>query len=290
MTAVPGARGVVWRRVRTGSWTAPLAGLVMGAVLVFALLAPVLAPAGYEAIDLRARLQPPFLLGGTLAHPLGTDELGRDVLARLAYSIRFTVVIALAATILGAVFGTIIGLLAAYLRGWIDDGLMLLVDFQASLPYLILVLAMIAAFGTNLVLFVILLGLHGWQQYARLARGQALSVQAQGFVIAVRALGARPARLYLRHVLPNIAAVLIVNATLAFPQTILLESSLSFLGLGVQPPQTSLGNMVGFGRGYLMTAWWIAAAPAATIFLTSLAFSILGDRLRDRLDPTLRGG
>lgn len=289
MTAVPNTSAMERRRTMSPRLsTVSVAGLFMAGVLAVAVLAPVLAPGGYEAIDLRARLQPPVLLGGTLAHSLGTDELGRDVFARLAYSIRFTVVIALAATAFGAIVGTTIGLLAACFRGWIDDALMLLVDFQASLPHLIFVLAIIAAFGTNPVLFVALLGLHGWQQYARLARGQAFSVQEQGYVIAVRTLGAGPARLYLRHVLPNIAAALIVNATLAFPQTILLESSLSFLGLGIQPPQTSLGNMVGFGRAYLLSAWWIAAAPAAMIFLTSLSFSILGDRLRDRLDPTLR--
>jgi peptide/nickel transport system permease protein len=265
-----------------------IAGAFMLAMLALAALAPVIAPGGYEAIDLRARLQPPALLHGAGNHILGTDDLGRDVLARLAYSIRVTVVVALTATLLGALVGTAIGLLAAAARGWVDHVLMLLVDFQASLPYLILVLAVIAAYGNNLALFVVLLGLHGWQQYARLARGQALSVQAQGYAVALTTLGCGRLRLYLRHVLPNIAAALIVNATLAFPQIILLESSLSFLGLGIQPPQTSLGNMVGFGRAYLMTAWWIAAAPAAAIFLTSLSFSILGDHLRDRLDPTLR--
>ncbi len=160
-------------------------------------------------------------------------------------------------------------------------------DLLAALPYILLVLLVLSAFGSELQYFVVLLGLYGWERYARLARSQAVSAREQGYALAISAVGASPARLYLRHVLPNISSALIVTATLIFPQIVLLESSLSFLGLGVQPPQTSLGNMVAFGRDYLMTAWWIVAAPAIVILITSLAFTLLGETLRDRLDPTL---
>lgn len=261
----------------------------MGAAMVIAVLAPILAPEGHEVMDLRGRLAPPVLFGGTWAHPLGSDDLGRDVLVRLIYSVRLTVMVAIAATLIGAAVGVTIGLTAAHAGGVIDDGLMVLVDFQASLPYLLVVLAVLAAAGNNFAIFVIMLGLHGWERYARLARGLALSAKEQEYVAAARMLALSPFRISMQHILPNIASVLIVNATLAFPQTILFESSLSFLGLGVQPPATSLGSMVGFGRDYLMTAWWIAAAPATVIFGTSLAVSILGDWLRDRLDPTISG-
>jgi peptide/nickel transport system permease protein len=165
---------------------------------------------------------------------------------------------------------------------------MALVDFSASLPFLILALAVLAFFGNSMVLLVCLLGLHAWERYARIARGLALSAGAQGYAAAVRQLGATPWRLYGRHVLPNIASTLIVSMTLAFPEIILLESGLSFLGLGVQPPATSLGSMVGYGREYLTRSPWILLAPAFTIVLTTLSVSLIGDWLRDRLDPTLR--
>lgn len=269
------------------SWLVGACALWVVAMVLVAGLAAVLYPDGHEAMDLQARLAPPLLMGGSAAHPLGTDDLGRDLLARLIYSIRLTIVIAIAATVIGAAIGTIIGLTAAVAGGAVDDGLMVIVDFQASLPYLLMVIAILAAAGNSFPLFIVMLGLHGWERYGRLARGLALSTQELDYVRAARALGLAPIRIATHHVLPNIASALIVNATLAFPQTVLFESSLSFLGLGVQPPATSLGSMVGFGRDYLITAWWIAAVPAAIIFCTSLAFSILGDWLRDRLDPTL---
>jgi len=146
----------------------------------------------------------------------------------------------------------------------------------------------VATLGNSLVLFIGLMGIYGWERYARLTRGLTLSAVTHGYAVAVRTLGAGPLRIYGRHILPNIANALIVNMTLNFPQTILLETSLSFLGLGIQPPLTSLGNMVGFGRDYLLTAWWIAVFPALAIFIATLAMSILGDWVRDRLDPTLK--
>ncbi len=259
-------------------------------LIVVALGADWIAPYDYQAIDLRGRLVAPFWAeGGNLEHLLGTDDLGRDMLSRLISSVRMSLFVALLGTVIGAVLGTTLGFLAAHFRGWVDDVVMAAIDFQAALPFMILALAVVATLGNSLVLFISLMGIYGWERYARLTRGLTLSAVTHGYAVAVRTLGAGPLRIYGRHILPNIANALIVNMTLNFPQTVLLETSLSFLGLGIQPPLTSLGNMVGFGRDYLLTAWWIAVFPALAIFLATLAMSILGDWVRDRLDPTLRG-
>ena len=253
-------------------------------IIVIAVTADWITPYRFTANDLRNRLSPPF-------HPLhwlGTDELGRDVLSRLIVSIRISLMVAFGATLISASLGTLMGFLAAHFRGWVEQVVLMLADFQAAMPFLILALSVLAFFGNALPLFIGLMGLYGWERYARISRGLAISAGAQGYAGAVRQIGASPARVYLRHILPNIASTLIVSMTLTFPEVILLESGLSFLGLGVQPPMTSLGNMVGYGREYLTRAPWIMLAPACTIVLTTLAVSLVGDWLRDRLDPTLR--
>lgn len=266
-----------------------LFGLVwLALMLAVALLGDWISPFPYTQLDLRNRLSPPVGFGGDWLHPLGTDELGRDVLSRLVASIRTSLVIAFGATLVGAALGTTLGFLAAHFRGLVEQAVMALVDFSASIPFLILALAVLAFLGNSMGLFVLLLGLHAWERYARIARGLALSASAQGYAGAVIQLGASPWRVYARHILPNIASTLIVSMTLAFPEVILLESGLSFLGLGVQPPETSLGNMVGYGREYLTRAPWILLAPSVVIVLTTLSVSLIGDWLRDRLDPTLR--
>jgi len=254
------------------------------AILVVALLADQIAPYSLTRMDLKNRLAMP----GNAAHWLGTDELGRDVLSRLLFSIRISLLIAFGATTISAVLGTLLGFLAAHFRGLIEQIVLMLADFQASMPFLILALAVLAFFGSSLQLLICLMGLYGWERYARIARGLAISAAAQGYAGAIRQLGATPSRIYFRHILPNIASTLIVSMTLVFPEVILLESGLSFLGLGVQPPMTSLGNMVGYAREYLGRAPWIMLAPATIIVLTTLAVSIIGDWLRDKLDPTLK--
>ena len=256
-------------------------------MLVLALLAELLAPYAYTQLDLRARLSPPAFWGGSSAHWLGTDELGRDVLSRLLHSIRISLLVAFAGTLLSALLGLLLGLAAAHFRGWVEQLVLVLIDFQASMPFMIIALAVLAFFGNTLVLFIALMGFHGWERSARIARGLTIAANEQGYAAAVREIGASPWRVYTRHVLPNIASTLIVGVTLSFPELILLESGLSFLGLGVQPPMTSLGNMVGYGREYLQSAPWILLAPSAVIALTTLSVSLLGDWLRDRLDPTL---
>jgi peptide/nickel transport system permease protein len=258
-------------------------------VLFAAAFAELLAPKSYTAQDLLNRLKPPSFLGGPAQYLLGTDELGRDVLSRLIYGTRVSVVVAILGTAIGAVLGTFLGFVAAHLRGFVEEAIMMMVDVQAAVPYLIIALAVLAFFGNSLILFIVIMGINGWENYARLTRGMVLSASAHGYAVAVRSLGAKPLRIYGRHILPNIASALIVQFTLNFPSTILLETSLSFLGLGIQPPLTSLGQMLGAGRNHLILAWWIAVIPGVTIFLTTLSISIVGDWLRDRLDPTLRG-
>jgi peptide/nickel transport system permease protein len=257
-------------------------------MFVVALAANHLAPYSYTAPDLRGRLAPPISLGGSMKHILGTDELGRDVLSRLIFSIRMSLLVAFIATMLSATLGVTIGLLAAHFRGLVEDALMALADMQASMPFMIIALAVLAFFGNSIVLFVCLMGISGWERYARVTRGLAISASERGYARAVRQLGARPSRVYFRHILPNIAGTLLVTMTLNFPEIILLETGLSFLGLGVQPPATSLGNMIGYGRDYLQSAPWILLAPSVTVVLTTLSISIVGDWLRDRLDPTVR--
>ncbi|AYG70649.1 ABC transporter permease (plasmid) [Rhizobium sp. CCGE531] len=264
---------------------AVIASLIwIGLTVLVALLANQIAPYQYTALDLPNRLSSPF-------HPqhwLGTDELGRDVLSRLIFSVRISALVALGATLISACFGTTMGFVAAHFRGRVEQLILMLADFQAAMPFLILSLSVLAFFGNALPLFIGLMGLYGWERYARISRGLAIAASAQGYAGAVRQLGASPFRVYLRHILPNISSTLIVSMTLTFPEIILMESSLSFLGLGVQPPMTSLGNMVGYGREYMTRAPWIMFAPAALIVTTTLSISLLGDWLRDRLDKGLQ--
>jgi peptide/nickel transport system permease protein len=257
-------------------------------VLFVAIFADVLAPQSYSQLDLKARLAPPVFMGGATAHWLGTDELGRDVLSRLVVSVRVSLLIAFASTLLSATIGITLGLIAAHFRGWIEQAVLVLVDFQASMPFMIIALAVLAFFGNTLILFIALMGFYGWERAARITRGLTIAAKEQGYAAAASEIGASPFRVYAVHVLPNIASTLIVSLTLTFPELILLESGLSFLGLGVQPPMTSLGNMVGYGREYLQSAPWILLAPSGVIVMTTFAVSLVGDWLRDRLDPTLQ--
>lgn len=260
----------------------------LGVMVVIALGADFLRPYSITAFDLKARLMPPLLFGGEFAHPLGTDELGRDVFSRLLLSIRMSLLIAFFGTLIATTLGTALGFLAAHFRGRLESVILMAIDFQASMPFMIIALSVLAFFGNSLPLFIGLMGFHSWERYARIARGLTLAANEQGYAAAVRQLGAGLGRIYGLHILPNIASTLIVSMTLTFPEIILLESGLSFLGLGVQPPLTSLGNMVGYGREYITRAPWIMLAPAGVIVLTTLSISLLGDWLRDRLDPTLR--
>ncbi len=288
VTLRPTGLGALLRRAARLPAGVLFAAFWLGAMVVIALGADFLQPYSITAFDLKARLMPPLLFGGEFAHPLGTDELGRDVFSRLLLSIRMSLLIAFFGTLIATTLGTVLGFLAAHFRGRLESVILMAIDFQASMPFMIIALSVLAFFGNSLPLFIGLMGFHSWERYARIARGLTLAANEQGYAAAVRQLGAGPGRIYGLHILPNIASTLIVSMTLTFPEIILLESGLSFLGLGVQPPLTSLGNMVGYGREYITRAPWIMLAPAGVIVLTTLSISLLGDWLRDRLDPTLR--
>jgi peptide/nickel transport system permease protein len=239
---------------------------------------------GFRETSLFDRLKPP----GTEGYFLGTDSRGRDLLARLVTGAQITLVVAIVGTLIGAVFGSLVGILAAAKRGMVDNVVVAAIDVQASLPIIILALFVLAMFDNSFTLFLIIIGFNGWEIYARLMRAATLSAKEHGYVMAVRALGASPARIYLRHILPNIFSIALVQFTINLPLSILLETALSFLGLGVQPPLTSLGQIMSEGRDRLVSAWWLTLFPGALIFMIALSIAIAGDWLRDYLDPTLR--
>ena len=256
----------------------------VGLFVLFAIFGDLLTPHGFRDTSLFHRLEPP----GTAGYPLGTDARGRDLLARLVTGAQITLVVAVVGTVIGAVLGSLLGILAAARRGKTEAVIVAAIDVQASLPIIVVALFMLAMFDNSFTLFLLLVGLNGWEVYARLMRGATLSAKEAGYVTAVRALGASPVRIYLRHILPNILNVALVQFTVNLPLTVLLETALSFLGLGVQPPLTSLGQIMSEGRDRLMTAWWLTLFPGAMIFCLALSISMIGDWLRDRLDPTLR--
>lgn len=276
------------RRLPKMSGLVMLSWLVLFGLVVMALGAPVLAPYDVREQQLLNRLAPPSAMGGTEEHVLGTDHLGRDVLSRLLFAMRTTLLVAALGTAIGLALGTSLGLLSALAGGFVDASIMFLVDVQASLPFVLVALAMIAFFGSSMLLMILVVGVAGWEVYARVVRGQVLSMRGLIFVEAARALGAKPTRVALKHVLPNVATTLYVMATVNFSHVILLESALSFLGLGVQPPRTSLGSLLGSGREYMLTNWTLAAIPGATIVLITVAISLIGDWLTEWSDPRQR--
>ena len=274
------------RQLRLGRVRRPPIAVILSAswiifILFVGLAANALMP--FDPIDtnLRDRLEPPSL-SGSGGHLLGTDNLGRDVLSRLIDASRTSLLIALFGVVIGAVIGTALGMAAAHFRGWFDDILAVLIDVQAATPFFVLAVTFIAVFGTSFTVLLVLVGLYGWERYARLARTLSLQARAEGYATAASLYGASTSWIYLRHVLPNIAAPLAVNMTLNFPEIVILESALSFFGLGVQPPAASLGSMLSDGRAYLLDAWWIAAFPGAMIFFTTLSVTLVGDWLSTR--------
>lgn len=258
----------------------------LAAMVLIAIIAPFIAPYGFSQMDPIARFKPPVFADGSWEHILGTDQIGRDLLSRLFLAIRISLGIAFLGTVIGAIIGTFLGMLAARMGGVVDDIISSLVDFQASVPFVIFAIAALAVFDNNLVTFILILGVAGWERYARLVRSLVLSAQNDGYAEAQTAMGAPAWRIYLLHILPNVVGALSVQMTINFPETILLETGLSFLGLGVQPPNTSLGLLVSDGRPYIFQAWWLTLVPGAVIFVTTLCVSLLGDALHDRLDKS----
>jgi peptide/nickel transport system permease protein len=268
-----------------------LAGLLFVAGLfVVAAAAPALAPHDPVRQSLRVRLKPPTLEGADgFAHPFGTDHLGRDVLSRTMHGARVSLTIGFAAVAVGSLVGASLGIVAGYRRGWFDTAIMTLADAQLAFPFILLAIGIIAVLGPSFPTLVVVVGLSGWMTYARILRAQVLVLRSREFVDAIHGLGGSTARIVLRHILPNVMSSLVVIATLELARAIVLEATLSFLGLGIQPPTPSWGGMIHEGREYLDSAWWISTFPGLVLMLTSLVVSRLGDWLRDVLDPTLRG-
>ena len=272
-----------WRAVGPG-------GLMVAVVVLAALLAPVLAQHGLTAFDLSHRLVPPIWEEGSdWAHPLGTDALGRDVLTRVLHGARTSLGVAGVAVLLAAAVGIVLGLLSGYAGSWADALIMRLADVQLSFPYLLLAIAVMALLKPSLLNLVIVLVLRSWVVYARLIRVVTLSARERDFVVAARALGGGGARIVFRHIAPNVVGPAIVVSSFQLAELIIVESSLSFLGLGVQPPTPSWGGMVSEGRDYIGSAWWLSAVPGLAIVVTVLGANLFGDALRRSLDPRLRG-
>jgi peptide/nickel transport system permease protein len=259
-------------------------------LLLAAFLAPLIAPFDPLKQSLIARLRPPLgfdrYKDGFL---LGTDELGRDVLSRTLFGLRLTLGLALLGACIGLLIGGTLGLLAGLRRGWSEDVIMAGVDLQIAVPFTLIALLILSIFGSSLTVMICVLGIAGWEQYARIVRAEVRKITELPFIEAARASGGSPRYIALRHVLPNIVSPLVVQFTLSLSNIVILESTLSFLGLGVQPPTATLGSMVGYGRDYMPTAPWMVIAPAVTIILLTFSVQILGDWLRDRADVRLRG-
>ncbi|MET0488005.1 MAG: ABC transporter permease [Candidatus Rokuibacteriota bacterium] len=265
-----------------------VAGSVLAAIVLLALFADRVAPAGPNDQDIAARLRPPAMVGGTWSRPLGTDELGRDVLSRLLHGGRVSLMVGLLAVAVSCPIGVVIGLASGFFGGWIDRMLMRFTDIQLAIPTILLAMALVTVLGPGVPNLIITLSVTGWTIYARLIRGETLALRDRDFIEATRAAGAGQARIMFRHVLPNVVSPLIVVATFAVGSMVVLEATLSFLGIGVPLRVATWGSMLSSGRTYLKSAWWITAFPGLAIFVTVLAINALGDSMRDALDPRLR--
>ena len=265
-----------WRLVMVGS-------AIIGVILICAIFAPLVAPYSPFDLDVAAMLRAP-----DRAHLLGTDELGRDVLSRTIYGAQISMKVAFIAAGVGLVFGTLIGVVAAYFGGWVDLVLMRFMELLFSFPAILLAVVLMASLGTSIFNAMIAIGIVFIPGFSRLARAATEVVLREQYVEAARAVGMSHGRILFREILPNILAPLLVEAAVAFSYAILLESALSFLGLGAQPPDPSWGNMLSTGRGFMSQAPWLSIVPGMAIFLSVLGFNLIGDGLRDVLDPHLR--
>lgn len=277
--------------LRDGMRGAPVAATVLVALFVAAaVFAPWIAPHNPADQNFLASLAPPFWAEeGSLANPLGGDNLGRDILSRIIYGARLSLIISVFAIVLAGSVGVLLGLIAGYAGGAIDALIMRIVDAFLALPFILMALGFVAALGPSVTNIIIVMGITNWARYARLVRGEVLSVKSRDFVALARVAGQARWRIGVMHILPNVTNSIIVLATLDLGRVIILESSLSFLGLGVQPPDISWGLMLADGRAYMTVAWWLMVMPGLAILLAVLSLNIFGDWLRDRLDPRQSG-
>jgi peptide/nickel transport system permease protein len=256
-----------------------------------AVFAPELSPADPIKNNLLERLTPPMWSpDGTSSYPLGTDTLGRDVLSRLLYGARISLFVGVSAVVLSSVLGVSLGLIAGYYGGWLDDVLMRLGDIQLAFPILVLAIAVLAVLGASLGNVILVLGISGWITFARVARAETLSLKEREFVEAARAIGVPDRCILWQHILPNVLSSITVVATFSVARVIIAEASLSFLGLGVPPPTASWGAMLDEGRNYITTAWWLALFPGLAILILVLGINLVGDWVRDILDPRMERG
>ena len=286
MTQSAGPSPVVRFGLRNWPW---LSLLVLGAVLLAAVFGAALSPWDPNEIDLGAAFQPPaWAASGALAHPLGTDNLGRDILGRIIAGARVTVVVALYAILLSGAVGALAGMVSGFFGRWVDTVIMRVVEIQNSIPSIALALILAAVLRPGLDTVVIVIVLTYWSWYARIVRGEVLSLKTRDYVLFARTAGVSTPVIFRRHLLPNIMNTLLVLATLQVGQVIIFEASLSFLGLGIQQPDVSWGLMLSDARQYITNAWWAITMPGIAIMLTCLSANMFGDWLRDRLDPRLR--
>jgi peptide/nickel transport system permease protein len=253
---------------------------IIATVLLLALLAPLIAPYDPDAIDVKG-----ILLAPSSGHWMGTDGLGRDVFSRMLFGARISLLVGFVAVGIATVIGVILGALSGFYRGWVDMVIMRLVDVMLSIPTFFLILAVIAFLTPSIWNIMIVIGLTSWMGVTRLVRAEFLSLREREFVLSAQTLGARNGRLIFRHLLPNSLTPIIVSSVLGIASAVLVESGLSFLGLGVQPPQASWGNILTDGKEYLEFAWWLSLFPGMAILLTVLGYNLLGEGLRDALDP-----
>jgi peptide/nickel transport system permease protein len=252
-------------------------------------MAPVIAPYHPVRGDISSRVEPPWpLTGSTADHILGTDHQGRDIFTRLMYGARVSLTFAAATMVLGLSFGTILGAISGFFGGHVDELIMRVVDLSNALPFILVALVVVMVFGPSFTTLLVILSLFSWDSFARQVRGEVLQLSRADYVSLARVAGASPFRIIWRHLLPGVTNTLIVVATLRTGQIILAESTLSFLGVGIPPPNPAWGSMVSDGRDYLSSAWWIAVIPGLGIGLTVFALNFLGDWLRDHFDPRLR--
>ncbi len=264
-------------------------GLIMVLLVVIAaVFAPLLSPYDPIAQDVEKRLLPPFWQeGADPRYLLGTDHLGRDIISRIIYGARISLVVSISAVAFSCFLGTLIGLLSGFYGGKVDNIFMRLADVQLAFPFILLAIAIIAVLGPNLQNIIIVMGITGWVIYARVVRAEVLSLREKEYVLAVRALGGSNRRIIFKHLLPNVIPPVIVIVTLEMARMIIMEAALSFLGLGIQPPTPTWGGMLADGRVYLVTSWWLATFPGVVIMLVVLGINLLGNWLRDILDPRL---
>jgi len=267
-------------------------GLVIFVVIVLAaILAPAIAPHDPTLMNARNTLAPPaWLEGGTSDHLLGTDNLGRDVFSRILYGARVTLVVSLLSVIVAGVIGIALGVVCGYYGGrWFDSIIMRIVDAKMAIPGILLMLVIIGVFGSSIPTLVFVLGFTEWTAFTRLVRSEVLSIKQRDYVRAARSIGTRDRTIMWKHILPNIVSICIVISTLTLGGNIILEASLSYLGLGIQPPDVSWGYMLNEGRDHLATSWWISTFPGIAITLTVLGVIFMGDWLRDVFDPRSQG-